>query len=78
MSTNHPKIKVVIRYLAIFEKWFICHEKTYQNAFRPDYNGFETREKAVKFAQENGTEVVFHEHDRLQKHQSETATSSAP
>lgn len=78
MAANYPKIKVVIRYLAVFEKWFICHEKSYQNAFRRDYNGFETREKAVKFAQENGTEVVFHEHDRLQKHQSEIATSSAP
>tara|TARA_R110001599_G_scaffold100770_9_gene258135 strand:+ start:4429 stop:4647 length:219 start_codon:yes stop_codon:yes gene_type:complete len=59
--------KVVIRYLSIFEKWFICHEKSYQSAFSRDYNGFETRDKAVEFAESNDLEVVFHEHDKLQK-----------
>lgn len=61
------KTKVVIRYLAIFERWFICHQKSYQSAFSRDFNGFETREKAVAFAEQNDLDVVFHEFDKLQK-----------
>lgn len=61
------KTKVVIRYLAIFERWFICHQKSYQSAFSRDFNGFKTRDMAVEFAEQNDLEVVYHEFDRLQK-----------
>lgn len=70
---NRENTKVVIRYYTIFEKWFICHEKSYQSAFSRDYNGFDTRENAVKFAESNDLEVVIHPFDKMQKF-AETAT----
>lgn len=68
--------KVVIRYYDIFEKWFICHEKSYQSAFSRDFNGFESRDKAVEFAEENDLEVVIHPFDKMQKYTKITAENA--
>lgn len=58
-------MKLVIRYQAIFRKWYLCHADTYQGAFRP---GFETREQAKAFATDKGCQIVYHPKDRLQAH----------
>ena len=62
-----PKTFVVIRFVDVFSKWFICHEKSYQNAFRKEGGRFETRKEAVQFAENNNCVVVFHEKDQCQQ-----------
>lgn len=59
-------MKVVVRWIHLFSKWYICHAASYQNAFRAESNGYAEREDAVNFARQRGCEVVFHEHDQLQ------------
>ncbi len=58
------KIPVVIRYIDIYKRWFICYEVNYQNAFRNE--GFASRHEAVRFAQELDCEVIKHDFDELQ------------
>lgn len=60
-------IPVVIRWIDIFNKWYICHAKSYQNAFRKDVNGFDTRGEAVIFAENHDCNVVFYDTDPLQQ-----------
>ncbi len=57
---------VVIRYVPQLKKWYICHEKSYQNAFRNPVNGFDSREDAFQFAQDHDCAVQWHEFDILQ------------
>ena len=58
------KIPVVIRFIEIFNKWHICHAKSYQSAFR---FGFITHDDAITYCEQNGTvEVVYHSYDKLQ------------
>lgn len=62
------RIPVVIRFIGLFGKWYICHERSYQNAFSRDVNGYDNRSEAVEFAESNGCEVIFHDFDELQAH----------
>lgn len=62
------KTKVVIRMLAIFKKWYICHATSYQNAFSSDVNGFDTRQEAYDYAISNGCKVMYHPNDQFQKY----------
>lgn len=60
---------VVIRYIDTFNRWYICHRKSYQNAFRKsDGNEFESRAEAVAFAQSKDCKVFYDENDQLQRH----------
>lgn len=59
-------IAVVIRLIAQDNKFYICHEKSYQNAFRSSVNGFDTRDDAVEFAEDHDCEVKWHDYDILQ------------
>jgi hypothetical protein len=61
-------MKVVIRWIPQFSRWYISHAASYQNAFGRDVNGFKTRGEAVKFAKENGCEVEKHSYDPLQNY----------
>ncbi|MFK5950543.1 MAG: hypothetical protein QM500_17455 [Methylococcales bacterium] len=63
--TDMP-IKVVARWVPIFSKWYICHAKSYQNAFGRKVNGFDTRGEAIEFAGQNGCEIEWHQRDDLQ------------
>lgn len=58
-------MKVVVRLFPQDNRWHLAHEKSYQCAFKPY---FKTRAEAVKFAEENGCEVVKHSHDQLQNY----------
>jgi len=60
-------IPVVIRWIGLCSKWFICYPKSYQNAFSSELNGFETRDQAVEFAESHGCVVERHHYDRLQQ-----------
>lgn len=59
---------VVLRFIDIYDKWYICHAGSYQNAFRSNLNGFEDRQDAVKFAERNSCQVVHYLHDQLQEY----------
>lgn len=59
------KIPVVIRFFQ--NKYYIVHARSYQNAFRREVNGYDTREEAVIFATNNGCAVIHHSSDRLQE-----------
>lgn len=67
-SSEGNGMKVVIRWIPTFCRWYICHAASYQNAFRKGANGYTTREDAANFARQQGCEVEFHEHDQLQHH----------
>lgn len=67
-SSEGNDMKVVVRRIPIFGKWYICHAASYQNAFREAFNGYADREDAANFARQQGCKVVFHEHDQLQHH----------
>ncbi|MFP3637583.1 hypothetical protein [Paraburkholderia sp. SIMBA_054] len=62
------KLSVVARYVDMDRKWYLCHAARYQNAFRNEVNGFGTRGEAVRFAEQAGCAVEYHEYDRLQVH----------
>lgn len=64
-SEGERDTPVVIRYIQ--GKWWIAHAASYQNAFSSSVNGFETRDEAVQFAEDNDCEVFRHEHDQAQK-----------
>jgi hypothetical protein len=59
---------IVIRYIGIFNKWYICHADTYQNAFGNDINGFENRNAAAVFARAKGCKIYYNPNDCLQVH----------
>ena len=59
-------MNVVIRWVPQFNRWYICHAASYQNAFGVKTNGFKTRGEAVEFAKSKGCSVEKHAADRLQ------------
>ena len=59
---------VVVRYFSQDKKFYICHEKSYQSAFRNSVNGFDTRQEAIDFAEDHDCEVTWHDYDILQSH----------
>lgn len=61
-----PAMNVVIRYCGLFKEWFICHEKSYQNAFRSSVNGFKDRQDAVRFTVSNSCVLIHHDYDSSQ------------
>lgn len=61
------KPEVVARYIDSLGNWWLCHARSYQNAFGSAVNGFPTREAAQSFAESNGCVFTFHEFDQLQK-----------
>lgn len=61
-------MKVVVRWIPVLGRWYICHAATYQNAYRKESNGYATRTLAIQFARQQGCEVEFHERDQLQYH----------
>lgn len=67
-SNKDCEIFVVVRYFSGEGKWFICHAKSYQNAFRKGVNGFKTRDNAVRFAENNKCQVTWHYFDILQRY----------
>lgn len=63
-ADKNRDIPVVIRFHS--GKFYICHAKSYQNAFRSSVNGFDTREEAEEFAENHDCEVHWHDYDILQ------------
>jgi hypothetical protein len=59
-------MEMVIRFIGIFNKYYLCHAASYQNAFSSSMNGFATRAEAEKFATDRGVTVVRHSTDQLQ------------
>lgn len=66
---NYSGINVVIRYIDVFKKWYICFASDYKTSFRSSVNGFTSREDAVSFAESYKCIVVFHDDDPLQTHE---------
>lgn len=60
--------RLVIRWIPQFSRWYLCHAKSYQNAFGKDVGGFKTRGDAAEFARSKGFEIEKHEHDQLQNY----------
>lgn len=60
---------VVIRYSPTFKRWYVCHAKSYQNAFPSQVNGFLTWGGAVHLALENDCVIEYHADDQLQHHE---------
>lgn len=59
-------VPVVVRYLEVLGKYYICHACSYQNAFRSALEGFDTREQAEEYARAQGCTVERHRDDQLQ------------
>lgn len=60
--------RLVIRWIPQFNRWYLCHAATYQNAFGKDVGGFKTRGDAAEFAFSKGFEIEKHKHDQLQNY----------
>lgn len=59
-------MNVVVRFCGIFNKWYICHAKSYQNAFGSKVNGFVERDDAISFAEKNKCTIDHHKDDLAQ------------
>jgi len=64
--SSTKSISVVIRKNPIDYKFYICHERSYQNAFHKKYNGFKTRRIAEITAKKRCCIVKHHKNDQLQ------------
>lgn len=65
----HPipiKYKLVARYSGSCRLWYLCHARSYQNAYRSGVNGFKSRQEAIVFAEKEGHELEYHEYDPQQ------------
>lgn len=67
-DAQRPLDRLVIRWIPQFGRWYLCHAKSYQNAFGKDVNGFKTRGEAAEFAKSEGCEIEKHEYDPLQNY----------
>ncbi|MGF6604608.1 hypothetical protein P3T23_009364 [Paraburkholderia sp. GAS448] len=64
-ASAQREVPVVARYVDMDRKWYLCHAASYQNAFRKEVNGFGTRGEAVRFAEQAGCAIEYHECDQL-------------
>lgn len=66
MARKAKQPPLVARYSDMGKFWYLAYPRSYQPAYRRDYNQFETREAAVAAAKERGHPVEYHAGDAMQ------------